>query len=377
MSRIDTLRLSDFRSYAEADLATAGASVFLFGPNGAGKTNLLEAASLLAPGRGLRNASLAEIGRREPGAAEGRPWAVFAKLQTAEGEVDIGAGAESPAASRRTVRIQGAAAPVARLAEFARPIWLTPAHDRLFAEPASERRRFFDRLVFAANPAHGADAAVYEQALRERGRVLADGGGDPGWLTALEARMAASGARLALARAHTAAALTDEIDRRGEGPFPRAAIRLTGDWEALAAEGLGEEEIAARLAQALAASRARDAEAGRSLTGPHRTDLEVRHAALGRPARECSSGEQKALVLNLVLAQAARLAREIGAPNPILLLDEVAAHLDSSRRAALFDEIWSLSLQAFLTGTDETLFQALEGRALGVHVETSRLTPIV
>jgi DNA replication and repair protein RecF len=262
------------------------------------------------------------------------------------------------------------------MAEHVRPLWLTPAQDRLFLEGAAERRRFFDRLVFAAEPIHAAHAGAYERSLRERTRLLADETPDPAWLTAIEARMAEAGARVAEARAATLVALQAEIDQRGDRPFPQGQLALTGAFEQLALSGAKLPEIEARLAADLAASRSRDQAAGRALTGPHRGDLTVVHRVRGRPAAECSTGEQKALILNLVLAQAARLSRARSPPNPILLLDEVAAHLDLARRAALAEEIEALGLQAFLTGTDEALFEPLKGKALGVRVDASRLVPL-
>ena len=372
-SAILSLLLTDFRSYARAELNVGGRSAFLFGPNGAGKTNLLEAISLLTPGRGLRGSSLAEIGRRLPGEEFGRPWAVSALIAD-DGEVRIGTGLETAGSSRRAVRIDGEPAPPGRMADHVRPLWLTPAQDRLFLDPASERRKFFDRLVFAAYPTHAANVLAYERALRERSRLLAEDSQDAAWLTALEARMAEAGARMAVDRARALAELAAEIDERRDSAFPRAEIALSGAWEKRAASGLTADEIQARLAEALAASRPRDRAAGRALDGPHRGDLAVRHRAKNRPAAECSTGEQKALVINLVLAQAARLCRVKSAPTPIVLLDEVAAHLDADRRAALFDEIEALGVQAFLTGTDQTLFATLKGRAIGVHVDSGALT---
>jgi DNA replication and repair protein RecF len=287
--------------------------------------------------------------------------------------VRIGTGVEGPAAARRIVRVDGEPAPPGRMADHVRPIWLTPQQDRLFLEAPGDRRRFFDRLTFAAEPAHAEAATAYEKAMRERLRLLEDGGPDPAWLMALEAQMARWGALMAAARARTLEALQLEIDARDDSPFPQARLELSGEWEAMALEGCSAEEIEPRLAAALQRSRERDAAAGRSLTGPHRGDLLVSHREKDRPAGECSTGEQKALILNLVLAQAARLSRAESEPNPILLLDEVAAHLDRFRRAALFDEITALGLQAFLTGTDEALFLDLKGRALGVHVDDGAL----
>ncbi len=372
---ITRLTLTDFRSYAAAELALDRRPVWLAGPNGAGKTNLLEALSFLIPGRGLRGASIAEVGRRLPGEAVGRAWAVSAILSADGDETRLGTGVELAGASRRVVRVDGDPAPPGRLAEHVRQVWLTPAQDRLFLEGAGDRRRFLDRLVFAADPGHAPRVQAYEKALRERMRLLADGPADVAWLDALEARMAEAGTLMAEARARTVAALQTEIDTRGERPFPQARLALTGEWERMAGDGASFADIEAALARALAASRDRDAAAGRGLTGPHRGDLSVIHAEKDRPAAECSTGEQKALILNLVLAQAARLARAESQPAPILLLDEVAAHLDRTRRAALFDEIEVLGLQAFLTGTDDHLFEALAGRALGFRFEDDRLEP--
>ena len=373
---LQSVALTDFRSYGHAELTPAGRTVYLFGPNGAGKTNLLEAVSLLSPGRGLRGASIGELGRRMPGEAAGRAWSVAVRLTAGEDEVQLGTGVEAPGASRRLVRLEGEGVPPSRLSDLLRLVWLTPAQDRLFLEAAGERRRFFDRLVFAAEPEHAAHAAAYDKAMRERTRLLSEPPADPVWLTALEAAMAEHGAAMATARARTLAALQAEIDGRADRPFPLAGLDLSGDWERRALGGAGEAELQAALVPALAAGRERDAAAGRALTGPHRGDLVVAHLGKDRPAAECSTGEQKALLLNLVLAQAARLSRAESAPNPILLLDEVAAHLDASRRAGLFDELDALGLQAFLTGVDETLFSGLKGRALGVHVESGVLTTL-
>jgi len=382
-----SLTLTDFRSYAHARLETDGRSVYLFGANGAGKTNLLEAISLLTPGKGLRGASLSEVGRRMPGEATGRAWAVAAEVGGGPGDLEgdapvrIGTGVEQGGGARRTVRIEGETVSPGRLADYVRPIWLTPAQDRLFLEAASERRRFFDRLVFAGEPRHAANANAYDKAQRERMRLLTDAAEaghapDATWLNALEARLAESGALLSQARARTLIDLQKEIDGRGDRPFPQARLTLTGEWERMALEGADFAEIEARLAAALAVARARDGAAGRALTGPHRGDLAIFHVEKDRPAAECSTGEQKALILNLVLAQAARLSRAESAPNPVILLDEVAAHLDLTRRAALADELTALKLQAFLTGTDESLFDHLKGRALGVRVSDAGLTPL-
>lgn len=373
---LTSLALTDFRSYAGATLPVSGGTVVLHGPNGAGKTNLLEAISLLTPGKGLRGATAAEMGRREPGEAVGRPWAVAATLQAADGdEVRLGTGVQTMGPSaRRIVRIDGETAPPGRLLDHLRPVWATPEQDRLFSDARAERLRFFDRLVFAAHPDHAAVVSTYEKALRERLRLLTDETrpADPLWLDALEARLAESGARAAMARAGALKALQAGIDARADRPFPQADLGLAGPAEEMAAAGVDEADIVEALGEGLMRARARDAAAGRSLFGPHRSDLTALHREKNRPAAEGSSGEQKALVLNLILAQVARLADQPA--RPVLLLDEAPAHLDEARRAALFDEIEALRLQAFMTGTERPLFAALEGRAQFVAVEGGGLS---
>ena len=365
------LTLRDFRSYTDAALELDGRPVVLSGANGAGKTNLLEAVSYLAAGRGLRGATVAELGRRAPGEPAGRAWSVAAVVEGPDGDIRLGTGVDdvgSASPLRRLVRLDGETVAPGRLADVVRLVWLTPAQDRLFLEGGTERRRFLDRLAFAAEPAHATIANAYDRALRERMRLLTDRPADPAWLDAVEARLGDAGVALALGRARTLDALQAEIDTRADRPFPLATVELSGDWSR---PGPGD---APRLAEALARARPRDAAAGRALSGPHRTDLLVRHREKDRPAAECSTGEQKALILNLVLAQAQRLARAESSPNPILLLDEVAAHLDASRRAALFEEITALGLQAFLAGTDRALFQHRPGWAQEVTVDAARLT---
>lgn len=368
---ITTLTLTDFRSYAAATLSIEAGTVVLHGPNGAGKTNLLEAISLFTPGKGLRGATAPEMGRREPGEARGRAWAVAAVLTDGDGERRLGTGVQSPGAARRIVRIEGETAQPGRLLDHLRPVWATPEQDRLFSDARAERLKFFDRLVFAADPSHAASVSAYEKALRERLRLLTDAvegaPADPLWLDALELRLGAAGAAAAAARAGALATLQAAIDGRSDRPFPQADLGLTGEAEAMAAAGADEAAIAASIREGMVRSRARDAASGRSLYGPHRSDLTALHREKNRPAAEGSSGEQKALVLNLILAQIARLAGQ-PAP-PVLLLDEAPAHLDTARRAALFDEIDALGLQAFMTGTEADLFAPLRGRAQFVRVE--------
>ncbi|WIY69968.1 DNA replication/repair protein RecF [Aquidulcibacter paucihalophilus] len=373
---ITTLTLTDFRSYASATLPVAAGAVVLHGPNGAGKTNLLEALSLFTPGKGLRGATAPEMGRREPGEATGRAWAVAAVLTDGEEETKLGTGVQSPGAARRIVRIDGETAQPGRLLDHLRPVWATPEQDRLFSDARAARLKFLDRLVFAADPAHAASVSAYEKALRERLRLLTEGSegraADPLWLDALELRLGEAGAEAAIARAAALTTLQAAIDARNDRPFPQADLGLSGEAEGLATAGAGPEAIAAAIREGLTRSRARDAAAGRSLFGPHRSDLTALHREKNRPAAEGSSGEQKALVLNLILAQITRLADQ-PAP-PVLLLDEAPAHLDTARRAALFDEIEALGLQAFMTGTEAELFAPLRGRAQFVRVEGGALT---
>ena len=372
---ITSLALTDFRSYASASLPVSGGAVVLHGPNGAGKTNLLEAISLLTPGKGLRGATAQEMGRREPGEAVGRAWAVMVTLDEDGEEVRLGTGVQTPGAARRIVRIDGETAPPGRLLDHLRPVWATPEQDRLFSDARAGRLRFFDRLVFAADPDHAATVSTYEKALRERLKLLTDGAegrpADPLWLDALEARLSEAGARAATARTRALSALQAGIDARDDRPFPQADLGLTGPAEEMAATGADEADILGMLGEGFMRARGRDAAAGRSLFGPHRSDLTAIHREKNRPAAEGSSGEQKALVLNLILAQVGRLAGQKA--QPVLLLDEAPAHLDEARRAALFDEIEALQLQAFMTGTERSLFAALEGRAQFVTVEGGAL----
>ena len=376
---ITSLTLTDFRSYAAAALPLAAGTTVLHGPNGAGKTNVLEALSLFTPGKGLRGATAAEMGRREPGEAAGRPWAAALTIEDADGEpLRLGTGVQ-PGSNRRLVRIEGETAAPGRLLDWLRPVWATPEQDRLFSDARAERLKFFDRLVFAADPGHATVVAVYERALRERLKLLTEAmeqgrAPDEVWLDALEARLADSGARAATGRATALAILQSGIDARADRPFPQADLGLDGEAERAAGEGQAPETITAQLAEGFRRARARDGAAGRSLFGPHRTDLTALHRQKNRPAAEGSSGEQKALVLNLILAQIGRLAASDNAARPILLLDEAPAHLDANRRAALVDEIETLGVQAVMTGTERSLFDGLNGRASFVRVEGGGLT---
>ncbi|WP_443748837.1 DNA replication/repair protein RecF [Asticcacaulis solisilvae] len=369
---LQSLSLTEFRSYERLDFALDGRSIYLFGQNGAGKTNLLEAVSVLNPGKGLRGAGFSDLGRRLPDEMRGRAWGVAATFGEGETEVRLATGSDPRDPNKRTVRIDGEPAPAARLIEHVRLIWLTPAQDRLFIEARSERLRFFDRLTYAAEPTHAAVVSAYEKALRERLKLLTDGPPDDAWLTLLEQKLGETGTAMILARRRAVEALQAEIETHA-GPFPKADLGLAGDLaDDLAGSGLNTHII-----NGFRQSRARDAAASRSLFGPHRMDFTVIHRDKNRPAAEGSTGEQKALLLNVILAQGARLAKAESSSPPILLLDEVAAHLDPGRRHALFDETHALGLQTLFTGTDQGLFDGLKSRALGVRVDGGQFVEFV
>ena len=350
---VSRLSLTDFRSYADAVVAPGPGFVILTGENGAGKTNMLEAVSLLAPGRGLRGVALAEMARRDgPGS-----FAVAARLGDA---LEIGTGTLAAAPDRRQVRINGAPAATNSLSEWLSVLWLTPAMDRLFVESASGRRRFLDRLVLALHPGHAGHATRYDAAMRARNKLLAEPAPDADWLGALEARMAEHGLALARERARTVSELGGEIAEQPEGVFARASLALEG-WQP--AEGDDGTAFAADLG----AGRSRDAAAGRTLAGPHRTDLTVVHQGKNQPAATCSTGEQKALLIGLILAHAALVGARTGRP-PILLLDEIAAHLDPLRRANLFERLDQVGGQVWMTGTERNLFDLNAAAATWIEV---------
>ncbi len=354
------LHLTNFRSYASAELCVSG-SVVLAGPNGAGKTNILDAISLLSPGRGLRGAKLAEHVRKGPAAPGEALWAVAATVTRGQTPYDIGTGLTlgPGGGEKRHVRLNGVEAKgSADLGDIVQMLWLTPAMDRLFTESAGGRRRFLDRLVLGFDPSHARTATRYETAMRERARLLKYGPRDPAWLDGLENEMAEAGVLIGQARAATTERLNRVLTERGSaGAFPAAALTLTGE----------SFECAEDLRAALAASRLRDAEAGRCLVGPHVADLAARHTAKRADARDCSTGEQKALLISIILAEARELARVRDGQAPLLLLDEIAAHLDAMRRAALFAEIADLGAQAWMTGTDLSLFDAAPAQIFAVE----------
>lgn len=394
---LSRLTVTDFRCYTRAEIEADGRPVVLAGPNGAGKTNLLEAISYLAPGRGLRRARLSDVDRRAVPAAG--PWAVAATVATPEGPRDLGTGRDPAIGAngnggngsgagegrgaagrpreRRVVRIDGAPARSQReLGEILAIVWLSPRMDGLFRDGSSARRRFLDRLVYGFDPAHAGRVAAYEQALRERARLLKTGGAEDAWLVALEDTMARHGIAIAAARRDLVGRLAQARGAArgaGSGPFPVADLALDGEIE-VALEGQAALAVEDGLRARLAEARSRDAVAGGAAAGPHRSDLAVSHGERGLPAALCSTGEQKALLISIVLAHARLLALHRDAA-PLLLLDEIAAHLDETRRHALFDEILELGVQAWLTGTDAAVFADLGERARFFKVRAANLTP--
>lgn len=369
MAHISSLRLTDFRSYTHLDLTLTGQPVVLYGANGAGKTNLIEAISFLSPGRGLRRARIEDLARKENGRTA-PAWGVNAIIDDIK--ISVGQVPEYP--KRRQMKLDGKSATGAQLGQLLTLMWLTPAQDRLFTGPASDRRKFLDRFSLVHSPSHGFSSLRYEKARSERNRLLSDGITDIGWYEALENDMAAHGAKIAQARAYTVSRLIDEIERRAreksDDIFPKSAITLEGDAEEQFQSGLAFDDVEVFIRESLASNRPEDQRAGRTLRGVHKSDLCVRHAAKDMAAEDCSTGEQKALLLGITLAH----ARAQSDMKPILLLDEMAAHLDIDRRAALIEELVMLDTQLFMTGTDASLFKAFQGRAQCFEVNNGALT---
>ncbi|KEJ90604.1 DNA replication/repair protein RecF [Sulfitobacter donghicola] len=347
---LSNLTLSHFRSHKRAVIETDARPVAIHGNNGAGKTNILEAISLLSPGRGLRRASAEDMTRRP----EVLGWKISALLHGPIGINEIEIISEKGAA--RQVKIDGKPTPQTALGKIARVLWLIPSMDRLWIEGAEGRRRFLDRMTLSFLPDHAEISLAYEKAMRERNRLLKDMVREPSWYSALEARMAETAVAIHQNRLHALQALS-QAQQAAETAFPSATLALECEMPTDVEE----------MRSALADNRMRDLAAGRTLIGPHRADLFAEYTAKGIPARDCSTGEQKALLVSLILANARALAKDFGAP-PLLLLDEVAAHLDASRRAALYDEIVALGAQAWMTGTEDGLFEAMGDRAQSLLV---------
>ena len=378
---LKSLKLANFRSYDAANMCLSSQKplVVLQGANGAGKTNILEAISYLAPGRGLRGASLADVNKRGATA----PWAVAAIIEQGGEDIRVGTGIDPDGNdttgnnSRRIVRLNGETiASSSILAHRWSLSWLTPQMDRLFLEGASSRRRFLDRLVMGLYPDHSRQVGAYERLMRDRNRLLTDQGlqADPAWLTALEARMAEHAVAVASCRLDFAGQLAGQLQNRPTGPFPAAQLAIDGWLEEMLAGGTAPVDAEAALTEKLRTDRAQDARAGRTKSGVHKTDLLVTHTGKAMPAGLCSTGEQKALLIALVLANARLLAAQ-KRQAPLMLLDEVAAHLDQTRRAALFDELTSLGGQCWLTGTDKALFQGTDGAAEFFNVADGEIRP--
>ncbi|MBV9519288.1 MAG: DNA replication/repair protein RecF [Hyphomicrobiales bacterium] len=373
--RVTRLRLTDFRSFPELDAEFEPMLIALCGENGVGKTNLLEALSLLAPGRGLRRAPLAEMAR----IAGSGVFSIVAELDGPLGPALLGTGIEREAGSSnptRKTRLNGApAASSSIFSEHLRLVWMTPALDGLFNGPPGERRRFVDRLVLAIDPGHASRAAAVEQALRSRNRLLEEARPDPVWLDAIERQIAELGIAIASARRETIERLAALIAARREdaSPFPFAELALVGETDALIVEH-SALEAEDRIRKALRDTRPRDRAAGRTLTGPQTSDLHVRHGPKGIEAARASTGEQKALLIGLVLAHA-HLVAQMSGMAPLVLLDEVAAHLDPARREALFAVLAGLGGQVFMTGADQALFGALPAGARLFNVSPGKVVP--
>ena len=375
-ARICRLTLTNFRSYHATQIEIAARSVVLVGPNGAGKTNLIEAISLLAPGRGLRRAMLDEVAFSEGDGS----WAVSADVEGGLGLATLGTGIDAPiegaVATARKCRIDRELVPSATaFADHLRVIWLIPAMDGLFNGPASERRRFFDRLVLAIDSEHSGRVAALERSLRSRNRLLEDQRPDPHWLDAVEHETAELAVAVAALRAETAARLQAALMARSNPAslFPAVEIALDG-WIEKLVPTRPAVEVEDRYRAVLKENRVRDAAAGRTLDGAHLTDLKVVHAGKGIAAADASTGEQKALLIGLVLAHAG-LLRQISGFAPVLLLDEVVAHLDPPRRTALYDELEKLGAQVWMTGADPAAFAEIEDRAEFFQVSPGRIAP--
>ena len=374
-SRIRRLSLTHFRNYRAASLATGSDMVVLIGPNGAGKTNCIEAISFLSPGRGLRRATLEDVADNEGDGS----WAVSAEVEGALGLATLGTGIDAPigetAATARRCRIdRESVSSAAAFGDHLRMVWLTPSMDGLFLGPASERRRFFDRLVLAIDSEHSARVSALDRSLRSRNRLLEVRNYDDHWCDAIERETAELAVAVAAMRGQTAIKLAAMLRSRAEtSSFPSAEIMLDG-WMETALMSEPATAVEDRYREILREGRPRDAIAGRTLNGPHLTDLQVLYAPKNMPARDASTGEQKALLIGLVLAHASLVA-EMTAITPLLLLDEVVAHLDPDRRIALFGELSGLGAQVFMTGADPAAFADVGASGEIFAVESGRITP--
>jgi DNA replication and repair protein RecF len=374
---IRQLTLKNFRNYADLRLDVEHSAVVLTGANGAGKTNLLEAISLLAPGRGLRSAAFEELVRH--GSASG--WAVAAKILFSAELVSLGTAygggppSREPSRTRRTVIDGLPQKSSGSLSRYVRILWLTPPMDRIFSGPASDRRRLMDRLTAAIDPDHSARVSNFEKLLRERHRLLSRAGSDPSWLSSLEHRMAEEAVALAAGRLSALDALTAEMREREGTTFPWVRLALDGALEC-DLQSMPAVQVEDRYRTMLADSRALDRTTGRTAAGPHRTDIRVVHGPKAMDAVNCSTGEQKAMLISIILAHAKAMKNTLGGMLPILLLDEVVAHLDADRREGLFNELRGLGAQCWLTGTDRALFHGMDQLTIFYAVNEGALAPI-
>lgn len=374
MSYLVQLTLQNFRCYDQARLDDLGAGfIVLCGPNGAGKTNILEAVSLLSAGRGMRGASALDIQKHD----SPYHWGVSAKVMTGGGSVALGTGLNAET-QRRIVRINGVTAKSQMaLSDYISCLWLTPQMDRLFLEGASARRKFLDRLIFTFDAGHSGRVTRYENAMRQRSKLLQEGGAEPAWLDSLEAQMAETAIAIVAARLDFVKRLQqscDKIDAVEETYFPKILINLKGTVEELL-QRLPAVEVEKMFTYQLKESRPRDAIVGGASTGPHKSDMAVTYASKNMIASQCSTGEQKALLISLVLAHGRLMSAERGAP-PVFLLDEIAAHLDEDRRFALFERLESLGGQVWMSGTDPILFNSIQNKAQFFTVENTHIQPV-
>ncbi len=340
----------------------------LHGPNGAGKTNILEAVSILSPGRGLRGARMMEMQNQQ---ISDQAWAVAAEIETPSGLVQLGTGLD-PATEKRTIRINGETARGQNaLGEYVACVWLTPQMDRLFIDSSSQRRKFLDRLIFAFDPGHTGRLSRYENAMSQRSKLLREGKNEPAWLKSLESQMAETGTAISAARLDFVERLQAACDASENENFPLSTLSATGTIETLL-QNTPALEVEEMFTYQLEESRPRDAQTGGAASGPHKSDLAVKYAAKNMSADQCSTGEQKALLIGIILAHARLIAAERGVP-PLLLLDEVAAHLDEVRRGALYDLLHDIGGQVWLTGTDINLFDAVQGKAQFFEIKEAQI----
>lgn len=371
MSYLTQLTLQNFRCYKSIRLENLDSGlIVLCGPNGAGKTNILEAVSILSPGRGIRSAKAMDMQSHHHGA----PWGVSSIISVDQGDVTIGTGL-NPENDRRTIRINGVTAKnQTALSDYLACLWLTPQMDRLFLDGASARRRFLDRLIFTFDAGHSGRVTRYENAMRQRSKLLQEEQAELSWLNSLEAQMAETGIAIAAARLDFASRLQnvcDKTDSTEESYFPRVKMRVSGTIEELL-QNSPAVEVEKMFTYQLEQSRPKDAIVGGAATGPHKSDLAVQYASKNMAADQCSTGEQKALLISIVLAHSRLMMAERGAP-PILLLDEVAAHLDEDRRYALFERLQNLGGQVWMSGTDPVLFDSIKNSAQFFAIENAQI----